>query len=351
MKRVAPRCARGVILGFVIAVCGPVLVGQQQSVPTQRDLFLFGVAMDFRDPALCQKIPPDRSGGGHNWSTPPGYQISYLQSECYYNLAGKTHDLSLCDHVRPLSTASFDGSKYNPEDCRLHSQIAPTIGGVDPQMVVEWMRKLGYSDADVHEAQYRMNGKNPVTDAYNQLRRETLFADRIKAAPSFDEPFAVAKARSANGLEYIYGMFASDSDQTIPCEKISPNAQGEWRDRKPFSLRLACFRNAAFNNRNLSYCDKLPVRSDLPDGTTDYDSRETCRQNVEALMQPDVRYTYGDLPPTFSLFADGLQKLGYQLSFPALTSRDYSDFVLYLSGRGADPVVRAEFLRRVEAME
>ncbi len=94
------------------------------------------------------------------------------------------HDLSLCDHVRPLSTGSFDGSKYNPEACRLHSQTAPVIGGVDPHMVMEWMRKLGYSDADVHEAQYRMNRKNPVTDAYEQSRRETLFAAANAAALS-----------------------------------------------------------------------------------------------------------------------------------------------------------------------
>ncbi len=63
------KWASGVIYGLIIAVFGVGLFGQQQGVPTQRDFFIYGVAMEFRDPALCQKIPPDLSAGGHNRST------------------------------------------------------------------------------------------------------------------------------------------------------------------------------------------------------------------------------------------------------------------------------------------
>jgi hypothetical protein len=354
MNEFTLKWAAGANCVLLIALCGCSLSGQQQDLPSQRDFFIYGVALEFKDPALCQKIPPYVAGGGSDWSTPPGYQISYLQSRCYYNLAGATHVLSLCDHVRPLSTGSFDGSKYNPEDCRLHSPAAPEIGGVDPHTVVEWMRKLGYRDEDVvHEPQYRANRKNPVTDAYDRLRRDSLFAERIEAAPTFDEPFAAAKMRPANDLEYVYQMFAVDSNQAIFCDKISPNAQAEWRDKRRFFLRLACYRSTAVNNRDLSVCERLPTRSTLPPGATDYDSRASCRRNVEVVMRPDGgHYTNGpEFPPTFSSFHNGLRDLGYDLTFPELTSRDYEDFLLYLSGRQADPAARAEFLRRVAAME
>lgn len=353
MSQITAKWATGVIYVLVIAVCGVGLFGQEQGVPAQRDFFIYGVAMEFRDPLLCQKIPRDVTSGGHNWSTPPGYQISYLQSECYYNLAGKTHDLSLCDHVRPLSTGSFDGSKYNPEDCRLHSQTAPVIGGVDPHMVVEWTRKLGYGDQDVHEAQYRANRKSPVSDEYDRLRRDPQFAERIKAAPTFNEPSSEAKIRPANDLEYIYEMFAVDSNQATLCEKISPNAQAEWPAKKRFFLRLTCYRYTALNRRDSSVCDKLPASSSRPPRQPDYLSQESCRRDIEIAMRPDSgQYANAPwLPPAFSSFQNGLRELGYNPTFPELTWRDYSDFLLYLDGRAADPAARAEFLRRVEAME
>jgi hypothetical protein len=215
------------------------------------------------------------------------------------------------------------------------------------------MRKLKYFDQDVHEAQYRANLKNPVSNAYDRLRRDGLFAERIEAAPSFDELFAAAKFRPANDPEYVYQMFAVDSHQAMFCDKISPNAQAAWRDKRRFFLRLACYRSTAFNNRDLSVCEKLPTRSKLPPGATDYDSRESCRRNVEVVMRPDGgHYTSGpEFPPTFSSFQNGLRELGYDLTFPELTSRDYGDFLLYLSGRQADPAARAQFLRRVAAME
>ena len=311
------------------------------------------MANQFKDPALCQRISPYAAGPGSNWATPPGYQISYLQSYCYYNLAGAIPDLSLCDHVRPLSTGSYDGSRFNPEDCRLHSQSAPAGAVVDPHTVVKWMRKPGYGEQDVYESQYRSNRKNPITNAYDRLRQETLFAERIKAAPSFDEPFAAARMRPANDLEYVYQMFAVDNHQAVFCAKVSPNAQAEWRDKRRFFLRLACYRSTAFNNRDISLCEKLPPGNALPPGATDYHSRESCRDDVEVVMRPDGgRYTSGpELPPTFSSLQNGLRELGYELTFPEPSSHEYEDFLLYLDTRLAEPGARAEFLRRVAALQ
>src|ERR1039457_7037486 len=91
MSKFTLKWAAGVVCVLVIALCACGLFGQD--VPSERDYFFYGVALDFKDPALCARIPRYVSNGGSNWSTPPGYQISYLQSDCYYNLAGATHDL------------------------------------------------------------------------------------------------------------------------------------------------------------------------------------------------------------------------------------------------------------------
>jgi len=82
------------------------------------------------------------------------------------------------------------------------------------------------------------------------------------------------------------------------------------------------------------------------------DSRETCRHEV---TRPDLggHYRYGPaFPLTFSSFRNGLQELGYDLTFPELTSEDYQDFLRYLSDtRQPNAATRAGFLRRVAAME
>lgn len=338
---------------LLIALSGCSLFGQRQDLPTQRDYFIYGIALEFKDPALCQKIPLDASNGGSSWSTPAGYQISYLQSDCYYNLAGSTHDLSLCDHVRPLSTSQYDGSKYNPEDCRKHSEAAPVIGGADPHTVVQWLKKLGYTDADIYADQYKSNLQNPIYKYYDQVRRDNQFAAKIAASPSFDEPLAEASFRPANDLEYLYQMFGVDSEQATVCDKVSPNAQAEWADGKRYSLRLECYRDIAFNTRDLAACDRVPLRNALPPGETQYGSREACRQNIPALLHPDTKnLTYGPArPPTFSSFQNGLRQLGYNPTFPELTWREYEDFLMHLAYTQGNESARVEFLRRVQALE
>jgi hypothetical protein len=69
--------------------------------PTDRDVFTYEVALQFKDPELCQKIPPYAEGNGIGGD--PGREISYLQSGCYFHPGGTLHDPSLCDKVRPIS--------------------------------------------------------------------------------------------------------------------------------------------------------------------------------------------------------------------------------------------------------
>jgi hypothetical protein len=221
----------GVICALLIASWGYRTFGQRLDPPTERDTFIYGVALQFREPRLCQKVARYAEGSGGGWGI-AGYQISYLQSNCYFFLADTLHDASLCDKVRPTSQGFLDGSKINPQDCRPKLHSGPTgsaVGGaVDPHVIVPMMRKLGYLDQEIRDFRYGAEVGNAVYDAYSQLRKDGLFAERIKAAPTFDEPITADKIRPANELEYVYQMFAVDINESAFCAKISPYAEAEW---------------------------------------------------------------------------------------------------------------------------
>jgi hypothetical protein len=350
MKRAYVICA----LMLIIAYSGYRVFGQRLDAPTGRDRFIYGVAIEFKDAGLCGKIAPYAEGHQAGLA-PSGFQISYLQSDCYFHLAATLQEASLCDRVRPLRKGFVDGSKMTPEYCRaeLHSWTARSGEVVPPDVIVPMMRKLGYLDQEIHDSQYRGRESNPVYNAYSQLRKDGLFAEKIKAAPMFDEPVSAAKIRPANDLEYVYQMFAVDIDDSIFCDKISPNAEAEWPNQRRFMLKPQCNLAIALDKRDLSVCEKLPARSSALPGAADYNSREACRHDIEVMWPDGGHYRYGPAyPPTFSSFQNGLHALGYDPIFPELTSNDYEEFLLRLSDpRQTTIATRTEFLGRVATMK
>jgi hypothetical protein len=350
--RLAIRWA-GVICALLIAWWAYRTFGQRLDLPTDRDRFIYAVATQFREPGLCQKISRHAEGsGGGTLGGLPGYNVSYLQSNCYWNLAAVLHDPSLCDKVRPISKGFLDGSKYNPAECRANR--ASGIGVVDQHTIVAMMRKLGYVDQEIRDFRHGGEVGNAVYDAYSQLRKDGLFAERIKAAPTFDEPLRPDGIRPANELEYVYQMFAVDTNDSTFCGKISPNAQAERLNHTTFMLRVGCNRSIALNSRNIAACEKLPARGNLPPGVSDAESRESCIFFL-GRIRPDIdtHVRYGPaFPPTFLSFQKALQELGYDLTFP-VTAGDY-EFYLQRLADTRQPLMaapRAEFLRRVAAME
>jgi hypothetical protein len=205
---------------------------------TERDIFIYEVALQFKEPELCQKISPYAEGKGVGGD--PGREISYLQSDCYFELAGALHESSLCDKVRPISKGILDGSKYAPEWCRV-SPSPPVISIVNTHTVAAWMRQLGYTDPEIYHFEYRKGLNSPIHEAYDRLRKDSQFAGRIAAAPSFDEPTATSKSRPPNDLEYLYAMFATDANDSSVCGKISPNATRQWVNHQVIPLRLECY--------------------------------------------------------------------------------------------------------------
>jgi len=316
--------------------------------PTDRDIFLYQVALQFGDANLCQKIPPYAEGSGS--ADRPGYQISYLQSDCYFKLANAVHDPSLCDKVRPLSKEMMDGSKYTPQSCRAYRSYS-AIEIVDPHTVSRWMQQLGYTDPEIDRFDYRRNFGSRIYKEYTRLRKDAQFAIKIAGATGFSERLTPAATRAPNDLEYLYGIYAIDANDASVCDKISPNARLPWFYQKTISLRVECYHDLARNNRDPKFCQSVPASGIPASGKSDYESRETCLRDVDIQkrMLDSKMYSSPSLPPTYESFEKSLQSLGYTVDLPRPTDSDYEDYLEYLKDH--DSPERAELLRRVAALK
>jgi hypothetical protein len=78
------------------------------AVPTRYDTFFHQVAVDFSAADICSKISPDAIRYDSGWSGPnPGPYFE--RSECFYDIALKTHDATLCNEVKKVHFWSSGG--------------------------------------------------------------------------------------------------------------------------------------------------------------------------------------------------------------------------------------------------
>ncbi len=345
--------------GFPVArpVRPPRLPEVELEAPTDLDDFFYLVAIDFKTPALCARIHHTAAGGG---GAARGHQVYTLQSSCYYELATELHDASLCEHVRPVRTDGEDGSKFDKEYCLQNLQSGN--GGEVPHRMdvfVGLMQRLGYDDRQVADFIYSENDyNNPTHAAYEQLRKEKQFLDRIHAARSYDEPRSEARIRPAHAAEFLYEMLAIDLPDPDLCSKVSPNATFKELDGGTALLRSWCYRTLAENERNAAFCDQLPRLGAFPH-TKPYESRESCHEIVAIYRRPGFNNNgLRNGPRTFpspGYFQEALQQVGYSKAYaaalvPKPTPHDYWEFVSDMS-LGDRTHGRAEFLRRVTALK
>ncbi len=332
---------------------------QPMKWPTDQERFIYDIALDFKEPKLCKKIDPYAEGRdmwGGMTPAPAGYQLTYLQSDCYLFLAAALHDDSLCKEVRPLRRGLKDGSQITPDYCRGFPE-SETLGTY-PYNALTMMQRVGYDERALREYQYRNSYANPILTAYEGFRTEKEFAKRVRRARTFDEPAESVKRRPPNDLEYLYEMFGVDTNDSSFCGKISPNAIVDALIDVPTSreypLRFSCYRDIAFNKMDTRVCENLPTHTHLHSEEAELYLAENCKEEVQgerlaAQLVPN-RLTMGpEFPPTAASFQRALHELGYDPGLPEPTDGDYNDFLLFLTFH-ADPSERAEFIQRVNAM-
>lgn len=308
--------------------------------PMEKDDFFLNVAVKFKAPGICDKINATVEGSGGAFSA-PGYQVSYLQSQCYFDVAHETGNLSLCDKVRTAHKDFADGSKYSPKSCRQEAsrRIASSYP-VKPEVLAQLMGELGYRQEILSEY-YVHNSRLEIALAWDHD-----FERRLRASPGFDEPLSEERLRQADDLEYLYYPMALDNHDPVFCAKISPNAvvlQGKVR------LRFLCFSHLAYKDGRSELCNALPNR---PISLSGAYSRDNCKTNF---LPSKIASSWSSFPtPWFLITPQSLQhalaEIGAEFPPTQVPDGEYSYFFDQLLNHG-DPAVRADFLRRVAALQ
>jgi hypothetical protein len=273
--------------------------------------------VNLKQPAVCEKINPNVIGH-------PGQRDSidftYMQSDCYRNLAAMLRFPQLCSHVKSAGTDRLISSRTSKASCRNHQYMIGTSMSGTPPNLIGVMRSLGIGDERLAEWLYEERPSDYLDPVLEALRTDPAFLSRLSTSPNYDEPFSLGKRRDAHPLEFLGDMIAVRWDIPSLCKKISPNAQAREFNGY-FGLRNACFFGIASNRKDESLCKDLgPTLGTLkPDQGVAY---QACVKNVRILRDPRThlqwfRY-WGSYFPTWSQLQESMQQLGYPTSTPWL---------------------------------
>ena len=222
--------------------------------PSDRDTFLFQVALNFEVPELCDRID----------ARADSQQIGAVRSK-----------RSVCHAI--LKGERSSGPSEVPWD------MATFAGQV---------RALGYSDADMRQSAHGENeGGTPDYGAYQQLLDSGTFQARVRGGPSYAEPRDRDRRRQANALEFLYQKVAIDKREPALCAKISPNATFTDYGDATALLHSRCYLHLAFNLRDAALCQPLPAAGSFPSINEIYDSRDKCLETVKIYARPSFKGT------------------------------------------------------------
>lgn len=116
-----------VLAGIIIAVvCFPIAIGLTMRAPTPTDDSYYDLAWSEKNPAECGKIDPDVVGRPDQRDS---WDFTYMQSDCYRNVAAMLHEPRLCEHVKSGGIDRIVGSIIAKSKCRSQEY---TIGSALP---------------------------------------------------------------------------------------------------------------------------------------------------------------------------------------------------------------------------
>ena len=116
-----------VVWGIVtVAMSVPILIGFTMRAPSEADDFHYDQAWDTQTPAECRLVDANAVGRPDQRDSS---DFTYMQSDCYRNVAAMRHDPQLCDHVKSGSLDRLIGSVVAKSKCRKQKY---TIGSAFP---------------------------------------------------------------------------------------------------------------------------------------------------------------------------------------------------------------------------
>jgi hypothetical protein len=342
---------------LVLCWCGGHWVITPTLAPiTDRDEFFFSVAVHFKAPQACSKIGRDDDGG---FSQQTGYQIAYLRSRCFYDLAQITKDLGLCKHVRPLNNGNQDGRRYSPEGCReqVSDPIPPVSAYLERENFVKLMDSAGFEGVAMAFRRERYRNDAAFLDLYERARQDATFVSALQRMPERTlyeninwrqwprNPPVAEEPRPATGAEYLLAMVGMDQTDGKLCNKIAFAARYQYPDGKTVSLRDVCILHVGFYGRKYEVCGP------------GYGPK-ICQDSLQTDQYPDIGEPVYDSPAFFpdrESFQAALKVVGYSptISGSILPKPIYDDYIelFYHTAKEGTPADQADFVRRVMSIK
>ena len=262
----------------------PTLIHLTMHPPSARDDFYYVVAWNFRQPAICQEIDARSIGREDQRDEDKG--LTYLQSDCYRNVAAQLHDPTLCSHVRSAGIDRLAGSQIAQWKCRRQRYTWGTAWLADEQSFIEVMRSAGYGDEQISDWLYRGNRLGGIVHgSLEKLQEDPSFMQLVNSRPDYSEAYSLQNLHLATSAEYLFQVMAVNENNPSLCKKISPGAIHRWNNGKSNPLASVCYSEIAFNRRDDSFCGKLPHLGSSP-LSSDFISYEGCMKNIEVLRRP-----------------------------------------------------------------
>jgi len=343
----------GGALAIIAFFLVPLLIGLTIHPATEKDDFLYVVAWTLKEPALCGKIDA-RTIGRPDQSDSTDF--TYMQSDCYRNVAAMLHAPRLCDHIKSAGVDRLIGSLVAKSKCRKQNYTVGTaMPGTGPDFV-RAMQSFGFTDEYLTEIHYESRPDIYLLPILNELHTDPTFLSRLRVPTTYEEPSAPENKRDAHPLEFLDEMVAIQWDLPFLCKKISRNAQARSLNGFSGSLQAACYSRIAFNLRDESLCRKLPAASNFLQKQQG-DFLEGCMKHVTFLRSPSAQLwgRYGpEQFPTRAQFQEAMQELGYPattdwLHLPRPTPQEYEDYLWRLAWP-EHKLARDDFVRRILAV-
>lgn len=139
--------------------------------PTLCESFVAGIAMEFRYPKLCNRIPFEAAAEGV-FVGGKEVDVTSLRSKCYLKIAQSTGDDTLCYEVKPLRGYGPYGDDSDCADQVLHStgSWGEQSFFISEDQLAPLMRQLGYTDQTLISAHISPHDNSAWTQYIDSLR-------------------------------------------------------------------------------------------------------------------------------------------------------------------------------------
>jgi hypothetical protein len=350
LKQISPRwrvIAIVVFLAAIVSLSGIRSWPDQirgMRPPNKYEEFNRYIAQELDEAKLCEKI---------SWTAilPGGFFIdqSYMRSECYDFIAGRTKNPWLCWRVKRYGAFDLLATQTSMWTCLDHA-IYGWNGGIamNPDDINAFFNEMGYDPDTLH-----LEGITPpvvvVKDIYRQIPKRPDIMARIGKVNGVSNPSSLTDPNDVQDVAYFDEMAAMVTKDSRWCFKIPEDMR---LATEPQTFRDWCLLKLATNTQNAELCRRIPI----PEGTPDprLSLQATCLFQVNSPYPRNTFYA-PEVPADAAQVRRLIIKLNYEIprakDFPPEQIYEaYSRFMDELEEHLADPphvAARQRFLERV----